>query len=154
MGSFSRSASPATTGIPVVGALASAPETKPRWAMLTFPRRDGAKLSPRANGKGVKPEISDSRLEVGIPGFEVGERMKFPQRVEDSDFEVFLLRRAQHGRWIPKSHSSEPKRPNQAPEPTTMAVTLRAPSGIFEMKSWNQDPNPARSAPAMVVAHL
>ena len=122
--------------------------------MLTFPRRDGAKLSPRAKRKGVKPEILVSRLEIEVPGFEVGEGTKFPHRVEDSDFEVFRLRRAQHGRWIPKSHSSEPKRPNQAPEPTTMAVTLRATSPTFDLKGENQIPKPARSAPAMVVAHL
>ena len=103
---------------------------------------------------GVMPEISVSRLEIEVPGFEVGEGTKFPKRVEDSDFEVFRLRRAQHGRWIPKSHSSEPKRPNQAPEPTTMAVTLRASSSTSDLKSQNQDPNPARSAPAMFVAHL
>ena len=103
---------------------------------------------------GVMPEISVSRLEIEVPGFEVGEGVKFQYRGEDSDLEVVPLRRAQHGRWIPKSHSSEPKRPNQAPEPTTTAVTPRASAPVFDLKSWNQIPNPARGAPAPVVAHL
>ena len=55
------------------------------------------------------------------------------------------------------SHESSNRisqKPNQAPEPTTMAVTLRASSATSDLKGQNQIPNPARSAPAMVVAHL
>jgi len=44
--------------------------------------------------------------------------------------------------------------PNQAPEPTTTAVTPRAPLSIFEMKLPTPNPNVARVAPAAVVAHL
>jgi len=44
--------------------------------------------------------------------------------------------------------------PNQAPEPTTTAVTPRAIESIFDMKQWNLNRNVARVAPAVVVAHL
>ena len=44
--------------------------------------------------------------------------------------------------------------PNQAPEPTTMAVTPRAASRIFELKPRTPNRQAARGAPAMVVAHL
>ncbi len=46
------------------------------------------------------------------------------------------------------------KKPNKAPEPTTMAVTPHAISRISEMKSQTPNRHAARGAPAMVVAHL
>jgi len=46
------------------------------------------------------------------------------------------------------------KRPNKAPEPTTMAVTPRAISRVTEMKPQTEIRHAARGAPAMVVAHL
>jgi hypothetical protein len=46
------------------------------------------------------------------------------------------------------------KVPNQALEPTTTAVTLRAVFRLSEMKLPNESRFAARSAPAVVVAHL
>ena len=46
------------------------------------------------------------------------------------------------------------KKPNKAPEPTTMTVTPRAIVGGFEMKPQTPNRYAARGAPAMVVAHL
>ena len=43
---------------------------------------------------------------------------------------------------------------NQAPEPTTTAVTPLASSPVSEMNLPTQFPNAARGAPAVVVAHL
>ena len=48
----------------------------------------------------------------------------------------------------------ESKRPNKAPEPTTMAVTPRAIVRVIEMKLGNPNRHVARGAPATVVAHL
>ncbi len=45
-------------------------------------------------------------------------------------------------------------RPNKAPEPTLPSVTLRATSRITDMKLRSAEPNQARSAPAVSVAHL
>jgi len=46
------------------------------------------------------------------------------------------------------------KRPNKAPEPTTMSVTPRAIVRVIEMKPQIENRHAARGAPAMVVAHL
>src|SRR5437899_555661 len=53
-----------------------------------------------------------------------------------------------------RQFSTHEKRPNKAPEPTTMAVTPRAIVRVIEMKPQNLNRNAARGAPAMVVAHL
>ena len=46
------------------------------------------------------------------------------------------------------------KKPNKAPEPTTMSVTPRAILRAIEMNPRNPNRDAARVAPAMVVAHL
>src|SRR5260221_9375663 len=50
--------------------------------------------------------------------------------------------------------SQRKKRPNKAPEPTTMAVTPRAIVRVIEMKPQTAHRHAARDAPAIVVAHL
>ena len=45
-------------------------------------------------------------------------------------------------------------KPNKALEPTSTSVTLRAIVSSSEMKRWTAVPIPARSAPAVAVAHL
>jgi hypothetical protein len=44
--------------------------------------------------------------------------------------------------------------PNKAPEPTPTSVTLRAIFSSSDLKLWTENPLAARSAPAVVVAHL
>ena len=46
------------------------------------------------------------------------------------------------------------KRPNKAPEPTPTSVTLRAIVPLYELNLRTEIPFAARSAPAVVVAHL